>query len=505
MYIITFNISRSSQFFGKIIVKDVTAAPVGGEVSAIEITTPSGSVLTMPDLVLDASNITTIPIPTTNGGVFLGGDYSFKITRESTDGSSGVFVYEAAFCSLYKKAGVSLDVDCIRALGNVVDLTEYPSGAVVTREMKVVFPPIPEEADVEPFVTTNTEATFAVTWANVSYLVYLTANVSWETSLGSGVFVVEEFSVNETINVACPSSICSIASCVNKELNRILAKASKYQGFKKMPSDEFDRIIAMIGYLSQYSAFVECGNYRLANEVFNKMGELIQCDCGCDGDTDGPVRIANEGGTVPVITIQGEASYINVSENAGVYTITIDPTFLSRLLALRNSIVTSVDNTVSVETSYNAGSNTATYDLSLNRNDIIELTNSEMNAPFDCWTSNMLRYLPPEAGQTYVRFIGRVDGAIVDGTAYAINDVSNAISANPVNYDTSPVAAWGSPYGTSDPKQIVGYAYVTLEGELVFVANAAGAAMTTPVIQIYVRYDVNENTPDTVVGGGSVC
>lgn len=508
MYTITFNIVRSSVDFGKIIVEDTTAAPVGGEVSSISVVTPSGATIEMPNIDLDTSEFSKYAIPTTNGGLFLGGVYKFTITRESTDGSSGVYEYDAEFCSIYQGASVGLDVDCIRATANVVDNTVYPDGASITREMKVVFPPIAGEAAVAPFITTDTQATFAVTWANVSYLVSLAVSVSWETSVGSNVFVVEEFSVNNTVDVACPSSICSIASCVNKEIDRIYSRASKTQGFRRLPSEEFDRIMAMIGYLSQYTAFVECGNYALANKVFKSMGDLIQCDCGCDGDADGPVRIANTGGTVPVITINGTTPYINVVEVAGVYTVSLDPDFLARLLALRNSVVVSTDDSIVVSGAYNAGTNTYTYDLSITDDGAFTgIVTAGMVAPFGCWSSNQLKYRVAPYGGVTLSFIGRADTALVSGTEYIINEAGSelAVGARPVTYSTAPYTVWGKSGSVVEPLQVAGYAYVSTDGYVRFVANAAAAAMTMAEIRIYMRYSVDEETPSTTDGGGTLC
>jgi hypothetical protein len=186
------------------------------------------------------------------------------------------------------------DVNCFTSTITVTDGTEYPAAVDVARALELIPP-------------ASSNLTAAAPVDQISTLVSPMATKTWTGKLTSTFTAVESgYSVLDSITgateklVNCDVDVCKVLNCLeklNSEYERLLDKNPT-----KACEVEKELLLA-IGFFNVTQSAVRCGDYDLAQKNYDKLQDLIDCDCGCGDSVLSTV-------VTPLTTVAGPAGPI---------------------------------------------------------------------------------------------------------------------------------------------------------------------------------------------------
>lgn len=471
MYQVLFELRPGEANYGKIVITNSNPLQTGNERAYIRITRPGGTIIKEQDLNapdIDLPNTVdeyTINIPTTTDGGWLAGTYLVEVAEDqSTDpGIYSEFEYEFYWCPLELSAAIGFVANCVCARITVTDATQYGTATVISRTLTLIPPRIPGEPI--PSATTSSESSMVVafSWANVKYQVMLESEI--EREIIPGVLSNEAINKTQWFDVVCDYDFCGLISCVVDEYQRLINLASQKGGLKNLPDYELDVWLKLNRDFQLHNAYIACGDYEAAQDMYNQIKEDLRCECGCgSASSRQPVAVSaacgGEEGAEP-ITLDNVYPVI-VALSGSVWTVSLDSTWLAKVNALRNTVVTSTDSTIDVSSSYYEGTNTITYDLSIPADDWTYLVIEDFSAEFQDVLTNKAAYrLTKENDVEVLCKFSSENEVLIDGTEYPMFSAPLPIAYRPAsNSGYHPVVA--------DTGEVIGYAVLKSDGNIYF-------------------------------------
>lgn len=345
---------------------------------------PTGTVLhlgnvTTPDIDQDVSMVfDSVSVPLDSLGNLLSGYYKIQYFVEQ----SGTIVYNTEEvsvlicdddCDNVTNGDLEIDINCDSAVATAYDRTEYASGSEVERVL-TLRPPLGSKYSngtvASTYSTTNNYVNSDALWSGV-WEAHLVAIVTHTDIVGGFEFkTIEYVDVYDNAEATCSINLCALYSCITQTLEKVKKQASDRGGLgNNVDLHDFVSTIEM-EYISMEVAR-SCGNKTKVVEHYNKLKELLGCDCGC-GNSTSPTLIEAILPTVNNINVVGSSPITVISSVSGgttTYTISLSASFLNVYNALKKVNVVSLDGSVNVtETAPDAY--TKQFDLSVDIDDV---------------------------------------------------------------------------------------------------------------------------------------
>ena len=252
----------------------------------------------------------SVDIPLNDDGTYKAGTYRFTV--KIWDEDSAAFIKEGEFISAFSTdvtptSGVvpeldfDVSYDCNSQKITAIDKTPLDGWSTDVigdwRVISFLAPPTIDEP--EPVVETDTSASFGEYTADYTFgytdAVYQVALrifrfklLSFDVVADSGAAdvttIVDQYErIGKTVSleVVCDTTLCDVAGCLEEEYNRITALACGGGGWSNVPAQElakWNRIQAMAAVANTYRL---CGNTTKVAYWVSKIGEVVDCGCGC--------------------------------------------------------------------------------------------------------------------------------------------------------------------------------------------------------------------------------
>lgn len=371
-YLSAFDLRSGEANYGKIKVYNNDPSPAGTEVAYVSIEAPTGFIKTMDLLTADidlgsADNELLVDIPVDSSGDWITGIYTILVQDIHPVFGTRNFTYEFDFCPVLGNPTINWVTNCACAKAIVTDATVYGEGASVTRTMTIYPPTIPGSATPASISTSASSYTLDLTHSNVKYQVNLEVSVTQEPI--AGVAVLEEISYAEWFKVVCDYDLCSLITCVNRDLTDLENKAARAGGYKNLASADFDRMIQINRLLFKHNNLISCQDWEGVQSTYDELVDVIECDCGCTSTTSsGPQTLSSAcsgsgsslaiSATTPITaTLVGSTWQLAFSAS---YKATLDQLKIHNILSSNGDLV--------VSKSYDAPSDVETVDISIKVN-----------------------------------------------------------------------------------------------------------------------------------------
>lgn len=294
-YTITFEQRADNANYGKIV---LVATRGGGDDATvnvfIDLIAPDGTSLNTknfasPDLVVTTPKTKTWSIPLDSDDDYLRGTYTVALYVEQTVSTPGTQTLdedsEYYFNAYDNLSNLTWNETCVpgaAAILQLVDSGNYTDFTVVSKEIKIVYPPQENKADL---TGSGTSLSINPRWSNVDYVGSVRTECFLTTDDGD-VDWFEQYSFDAQNTKTFQCSSCDITECVSEFANKIAAKPSL------SPADEKLLNLVLL-YETAYRNAKACGNTSQASSFVTKIKTLIGCDCGCD-ESDEPSPITSE-------------------------------------------------------------------------------------------------------------------------------------------------------------------------------------------------------------------
>jgi len=308
----------------------------------------------VPDGVLNSGNPTAIMplvnLPLDSSGSTLEGLY--KLTYWIEDVSiPGIYTEVVSSINLdVLKEGpedcriqgnIQFEVDCVCYRITITDRTFYGSPNEVTldfRTMTIIYPTIPGQATPTPDATTDITLTVGFDYSNVTYIVNLLSEYHHQNEDGT-IIVRENLVVQFSQKVVCDFNLCKLIACITEALVKLEHKAARLGGYPNLPIEERDLLQQLYENWMLMSMARECGDYKKVYDIYNRISELVNCDCGCGdkgprGNTEHPIPVSPScGGAGGNITQINGTLPVVVNQAGQTAVISLDPSFIAAALA----------------------------------------------------------------------------------------------------------------------------------------------------------------------------
>jgi hypothetical protein len=348
---------------------------------SLVITDPNGVIAhnTVPpafDIHMSVNTFTTaISLPLDSLGVPKKGIYTVVYTVIITGGTDpGTYVktFTYNYCNPTITADVDLTVDLICSNLTSTDNTAYPAEIFSTTMTHTVHPPAGLPAATWPVQTTAnnlnvynpiTTDTWTGKVSNVIVLKYVATGSSDEHFIDRTITGSSERDVQDDINS------CSLAC----NLRALMTRYDNALQFN--PQDAvliYEREISpAFAYAFMYKQSIECGNFDLATDYYDKVlkytGSNKDCECGdsdtptlilavCSGGASGQTYVTDACGTNPALTVTS----VTLGSTT-TYTVCFDNTIWTKINALTETDIISSD--LSATISSNTVGYIKTYDI----------------------------------------------------------------------------------------------------------------------------------------------
>lgn len=359
-YTAVFDLDKDSATFGKFILTDTTDYASAGialadVVGYWEITYPSGVVrqgsFASPDIDANVSLVfNTLSIPLDSNSDFLEGNYKFTYNVRVTgavdpgDYASAESTYK--FCPTvdfpsddYATPTITYNVDCFCGKLTMTDSTSYGSPTTISRVLTIFPPPSLGFASV-------TGSSSSLTYDPTDfYTGGYELEVDTLVTYVSGIFTVKgrvKGSVYE--NIKCDINLCALYNCWDKYVRNVLTQSANFAGLKNIPSSLFEGIILGQQYADLFDNAVKCNQYTKAQYWYDKLVELVDCDCGCQAaDDDTPTLVTPScGGSSSGSTVVAAGNNISVTSSTvgttTTYTVSVAQAFVDALSQAQTDI-----------------------------------------------------------------------------------------------------------------------------------------------------------------------
>jgi len=239
------------------------------------------------------------------------------------------------------QGNIGFEVDCVCYNITVTDKTYYGDPNVVifdSRSIEIIPPTIPGQATPAPITTTDSTITIGFDYSNVTYIVNL-ISVYHHFNEDGTIEVQENLVAQYSEKVICDFNLCKLVQCIADALAKLEHKAARVGGWPNLPIEERDQIFQLQENLSLMWLYRECGNYTKVYEIYNRISDLVGCDCGCSdngpkGNTEHPIPVSPAcGGAGGNITQINGTFPVVVNQAGQTAVISLDPTFVNDALA----------------------------------------------------------------------------------------------------------------------------------------------------------------------------
>jgi len=331
-------------------------------VVTIKVESPSGvfynnlSNTSDPDIDPDVSlnSVKLIPLPLDGAGLPEQGLYT--ITLEYYDSSTPVTITDVKTVTLNYASptvDISMEADCITPLLTATDDTSYTVNSIaptVVRDFKIHYPPSIPTADVSGTgASVSTSEFYTVADSTVEHSSSLTSTLTYTLSSDDLIYLIDEVSGSEVIQVACDGDICDIYCCIRSQWNRYQSAKSTNLVLAAQEYKKFEEIIAIS---SLVGAAVRCGKSSHVSDYVSEILEIADCEAGCacgDGTPQLVTGLAVNG--TDVIVSQGLGTSVTATTGAGTktYTVSLNTENINKLANTYNTDVSAGDNVSSVD------------------------------------------------------------------------------------------------------------------------------------------------------------
>lgn len=362
------NLDSSDANFGKIEGDFANSnLSVGTENIYYQVTSPSGIVIKainhlVPDGTLTVGVPTmTLPlvtVPIVTNGDFEEGTYSilFEVENGAALGtyvqlplSFPLEVLNQGDDNCVKKALIEYITDCLCLKMTVTDATDYSDVTLVSREMTIVPPTIPNLPPPVNLVTPNASVTFDFEYSGVTYNTTLFSVYEHYYTPTEGsypdIIIRESLSYAQSEKVSCAHDLCKLITCINEFFTACIKLASDLGGIQRLPAEKLDKWLLIQCYLTMYNNAVKCKDTATMDAVFKKLQAITGCDCGCGGASSNQIvkLVPICAGGTGIDTVNG-SSPIVVSVVGSTATISLDPTFAALVTNGLQELIVNLSN-----------------------------------------------------------------------------------------------------------------------------------------------------------------
>ena len=302
-----------------------------------------------PDVSLDSVNLITLPLD----GSGLPEQGLYTITLEYQDLVVPATVVDVKTFTLdYSSPTVNIDmsVDCITPLLTATDDSAYTINGVsptVVRDFKIHYPPSTPTADVTGTAASlNTQVFYTVANSTVEHSSSLTSTLTYLFDAANLIYVIDEVTGSEFIQVACDGDICDIYCCLRSQWNRYTNASNTTTAQKELA--KFEKIVALSSLVGNA---VRCGKNTHISDYVSEILKIAECDAGCSCDDGKPqlvTGLAVNGNNVIVDAGAGVSVTAVSGGGSTTYTVSLTTANVNKLAATYNSVVSAGTNISSV-------------------------------------------------------------------------------------------------------------------------------------------------------------
>lgn len=302
-----------------------------------------------PDGVIDQANpilnLALVNLPIDSDGCTLEGRYVLNYYIENQN-NPGVYTQESCEIDLdVKKEGpescriqgaIGFDVDCVCYNITAKDNTNYGDTTLESRTLTIIYPTIPGQATPPPVSTTDQTITVGFDYSNVTYIVNL-ESVYTHMSEDGCITVRENLLASLSQRVVCDFNLCKIVKCIEDTLRKLEYQAAQVGGWPKLDIATKDTLAQLNENWMLLQMYRLCGNYTKVYEIYQRIQDIIGCDCGCtEENTDKPVPVS------PACNGAGG----NITNIVGVDPIIVNQSGTTAVISFNNSVLGNINNAI---------------------------------------------------------------------------------------------------------------------------------------------------------------
>lgn len=182
--------------------------------------------------------------------------------------------------------------DCIRAVLNVNDQTQYSASDTLVRLINLNYPILANGNPVLPAVSTaNSSISVGPSIWTGAYTIALTSTLTRETEEGLVLNII--LTTYDNYILECDAGLCCMIDCISSLFSQYKIAVSNASA--KLPMLTGNMIIINT-YIQLYSISIECGDTDKAGQYLEQLKEymnLIGCDCSCNdcGNNSEPTEV----------------------------------------------------------------------------------------------------------------------------------------------------------------------------------------------------------------------
>lgn len=351
--------------------------PDSGVIGCFKVTAPDGTVIynntnfSSPDVVGATATWTkNVAIPVNSDNTLVEGVYTIVYTTHITDGLHTMYVLsnQATYDFEYVAPTIVITqtVDCISPNFTTIDTTDYVVNGItptITRTMTLNYP-VGSAGFGSPLTTSTTTISTGVFYQNTQTTEVSSVLIYTNTATGD----FPTYTVSDTIEatkeivVDC-TFICAIYCCIRSLEQRMQNAEGVNDVLFETYTAEFNKVMAFVA-LTKLA--IECGKSTEVAGYLAEIRAITLCTSDCDCTDDAPSLVVGLGGSsINVVVASGGSPVVVSAATVGstrTYTVTLDQSFIDTVTDSYNTIVTSVDSSITVSAS---GTNPKTYDLAV--------------------------------------------------------------------------------------------------------------------------------------------
>lgn len=402
-----------------------------------------------PDVSLNSTKLIALPLD--GSGQPEQGLYTITLEYEDTVVGPTTVTDVKTFTLDYTSPTVDIDmtVDCVTPLLTATDDSAYTVNGVapsVVRDFKIHYPPSTPTADVTGTAASiNTSTFYTVADSTIEHSSSLTSTLTYLFDSDDLIYVIDEVTGSEVIQVACNGDICDIYCCLRSQWNRYdTAKGSNNtQAIKELA--KFEKIVSLA---SLVGTAVRCGKNDHISDYVSEILRIADCDAGCSCDDGTPqlvTGLAVNGNNVIVDAGTGIQVTAVTGGGTTTYTVALTSENVNKLAATYNSVVAAGTNISSVSSSSSTVGDVTTTTYTVNATDTV-VESLFVRAKFTISSGNVPT-ITIENQKEYGTIFGTVNQS--GGTEFILNNngvyvdfankltdftIGNFFSAGSVNY-----------------------------------------------------------------------
>jgi len=453
---ILIDLIEGSANFGNIVsdITNTTIAPAVTENVYYRVTSPSGIIIKaidfgIPDgqltLALPSASMPLVPLPVVTDGSFEEGTYGIDFYVE-LPGIPGVYVEvfmtfvldikNQGSDTCVKKGLIDVATDCFCLKMTITDKSDYSDVTVLSKTMTISPPVTLTDPTPTDIVTTNDVITIDFGYSGVTYNTYLFSTYNYPVTPTGGwppITVQESLSFTQAHKVLCDFNLCKLIKCINDFFEACRIAASNVGGIQNLPFEKLDKWLYIEQLLTVYNTAIKCQDAVMLEKIFRTLQELVDCDCGCDGEGSDQVVKLVPLCTPTTVIVGAENGLSTVSGPSGLLVV-LGGTLYGGLTTIEGGITSELQigsggaplGFLSTTTDNAQGAGTTTF----NASDDIKLNNTTANTSISVTDTNS----GAESGV-------EIKTLKVVGATANINDVLTLVNATTGEAEFSPVVA----------------------------------------------------------------